>query len=111
MSPDPDADDFYDDVTDEVSGSGYTAGGMAITGADISYDSGTKTVTLTCDNISWSAASLTGVRVAVVYNHTPGSDATRGLICYQLSDSDLGSFGGTFDITIPGTGLATITRA
>jgi len=84
---------------------------MALTGLAITYDAGTKTIKLDCDDVSWSAASLTGVRVAVVYNHTPGSNATRGLICYQLSDSDLGSFGGTFDITIPGTGLATITRS
>lgn len=36
--PDVDTHQYYDDVTDEISGTGYTAGGKTLTGKTITQD-------------------------------------------------------------------------
>jgi hypothetical protein len=53
----------------EVTGTGYTAGGEAVTGATISTDVQTGTVYVNFDNVSWPGASFTA-RGALIYNVT-----------------------------------------
>ena len=106
--PDQDIHDYKDDVTNEVVGTGYTATGVALTGKTITYTGATNKVTLDCDDVVWTTATITA-RVAVFYDATPASDATRPLICYQLSDSDVVSTAGTFTVQINASGLIEIT--
>lgn len=58
--------------TDEVSGTGYTAGGVLLTGMIISADTQTGTVYVTFDNASWPGASFTA-RGGLIYNATQGN--------------------------------------
>jgi hypothetical protein len=109
--PNQDTHDYKDDLSNEIAGSGYTAGGQNLSGKTISYNAGTKKITLDCDDLSWAASSLSAVRVVVFYDDTPGTDATKPLLCYQVSDIDVGSAGGTFDVIIAAAGLAQITVA
>ena len=56
-------------TTNEVVGTGYTAGGESVTGATISVDTQTNTVYVDFDNVSWAGASFTA-RGALIYNVT-----------------------------------------
>lgn len=59
-------------VTNEVTGTGYTAGGVAVTGATISTDTQTGTVYVNFADVSWPGASFTA-RGALIYNVTQGN--------------------------------------
>lgn len=51
----------------EITGTGYTAGGELVTGATISTDTQTGTVYVNFDNVSWPGANFTA-RGALIYN-------------------------------------------
>lgn len=57
-------------VTNEVSGGGYSAGGVTLTGATISTDG--TTVYVDFDDAVWSPASFTA-RGALIYNFSKGN--------------------------------------
>lgn len=54
-------------TTNEVTGTGYTAGGVVVTGAVLSTDTQTGTVYVNFNNVSWPGASFTA-RGALIYN-------------------------------------------
>ena len=56
-------------TANEVTGTGYTAGGEAVTGATISTDVQTGTVYVNFDNVSWPGANFVA-RGALIYNVT-----------------------------------------
>jgi hypothetical protein len=51
----------------EVTGTGYTAGGVQVTGATISTDTTNNIVYVNFNNVSWPGASFTA-RGALIYN-------------------------------------------
>lgn len=59
----------YTGTTNEVTGTGYSAGGELVTGATISTDVRTGTVYVNFDNVSWPGANFTA-RGALIYNVT-----------------------------------------
>lgn len=107
-TPDQDAHRYKSDVTSEITGPGYTAGGLALTSVVVSYTGGTNTLMVDAADSQWTGATFTA-RVAVVYDSTPGSDSTRPLIGYILFDADISVTGSTFTITWDSAGIATIT--
>lgn len=107
-TPDQDAHDYFNDVTNEVSGTGYTAGGAALANKTVTYTGGTNKFMLDADDVSWTTATITA-RTAVVYDASPASDATRPLICYQQSDGDISSTAGTFTVQWHASGIVEIT--
>lgn len=56
-------------TTNEVTGTGYTAGGVAVTGATLSTDTQTGTVYVDFANVSWPGAHFIA-RGALIYNVT-----------------------------------------
>jgi hypothetical protein len=56
-------------TVNEISGTGYTAGGELVTGATVSVDVQSGTVYVDFDDVSWSGASFTA-RGALIYNVT-----------------------------------------
>lgn len=107
-TPNQDTHDYKDDVTNEVSGTGYTAGGAAITTPTVTYTGATNIFMLDGDDVSWTTSTITA-RTAVVYDRTPATDATRPLVCYQQSDVDIISSGGTFLVQWNASGIVSIT--
>ncbi|KKN00107.1 hypothetical protein LCGC14_1141050, partial [marine sediment metagenome] len=98
--PDQDTHDYYDDTvagTNEVVGTGYTANGALLASKTVTYTAGTNKHVLDAADATWPASTITA-RVAVVYDRTPATDATRPLICYQLSTADISSTSGTFTV-------------
>ena len=80
-TPNQDTHDYKDDVTNEVSGTGYSAGGVTLTTPVMAYTGGTNTWNFDADDAVWTTATFTA-RNAVMYDSTPGSDATRPLLSY-----------------------------
>lgn len=78
-TPNQDTHDYKDDVTNEVAGGGYPAGGATLSSPTVTYDSGTNRLILDGADVTFTSAPQS--RFAVVYDSTPGSDATRPLLC------------------------------
>jgi len=92
----------------EVAGTGYTAGGKALTGVTVNYAS--DTLTLNADDVSWTGSTITAY-YAVVYDATPGSAATNPLISYVNFGGPESDTNGTFQITWAAGGIATINHS
>jgi len=69
---------FADVVANEVSGTGYTAGGNALANKVISYNAATNVTSVSADPTSWASLTAT-CRYAVIYR-VGGSNATSNLI-------------------------------
>lgn len=109
-TPDQDVHDYKNDVTNEVSGTGYTAGGVSLTGKTVTYTAGTNIWMFDANDAVWTTATITA-RTAVVYDNTPATDATRPLIGYQQESADIVSTAGTFTVQWAAGGLVSITVA
>ena len=110
-TPDQDAHNYLDDVVaNEVSGTGYTAGGNTLANKTNAYNSATNVIVLDADDTTWSSSTITA-RYAVIYDATPATNATRPLIGYVDFGSDQSSSNGNFTITWDATGIVRITVA
>lgn len=107
-TPDQDNHHYFSDITNEVSGTGYTAGGATMTTSAVTYTGATNTTALPASNVSWTASTITA-RYAIIYDATPATNATRPLIGYVDFGADVISTGGTFQITWDPSGVATFT--
>lgn len=102
--PDQDVHDFRDDVTNEVVGAGYTAGGVALTGVSVSYDAGTNEARLTWTDPSWASATITA-RTAVIYKSRGGAASADELVAYCTESADVSSTNATFTVDLTTTVL------
>lgn len=109
-TPDQDAHDFFNDITNEVSGTGYTAGGAALGSPTFSYTGGSNTFAWDAADVSWSSSTITA-RYAIIYDSTPGSSSTNPLVAYVDFGADVSTTAGTFTITWDSAGIFTITVA
>jgi hypothetical protein len=110
-TPNQDTHDYLDDVVaNEVSGTGYTAGGATLASKTLTYDGANNVTVLDAADVTWSASSITA-RYAVIYDATPGTNATRPLIGYVDFGSDQSSTAGDFTITWDSTGIVRLTVA
>ena len=109
-TPDQDTHQNKSSVTNEASGTGYTAGGAALATPTVNYTAGTNTLVLDAADTAWTGSTITA-RYAVIYNSTPGTDATRPLIAYVDFGADVSTTAGTFTITWDAAGLVTLTAA
>ena len=106
-TPDQDVHDYFDDVTNEVSGTGYTAGGATLASKTKAYDAGTNVMKLDAADVTWASSSITA-RYAIVYVST-GTASTSALICYVDFGADVTSTNGDFTITWSADGIAKVT--
>jgi hypothetical protein len=109
-TPDQDTHAYKSSVTNEVTGTGYTAGGATISAPSMSYTAGTNTLKLDGGDVSWTTSTITA-RYAVIYDDTPATAATKPLIAYVDFGADVTSTSGTFSITWDAAGIATVTVA
>lgn len=109
-TPNQDTHRYKSDVTNEITGTGYTAGGATLTSVVAAYATGTNTFSLDAADTTWSASTLTA-RYAVIYDSSPGSDATRPLLGYIDFGADVSTLAAPFTITWNAAGIFTITVA
>lgn len=88
------------DVTNEVTGTGYTSGGTATT-VTVTKDTTNDRIDIDFADVSFSSATITAAG-AVIYK-TTGTASTDNLVAYLDFGGDVTSTNGTFtvDITSP----------
>lgn len=89
--------------SNEVSGTGYDAGGKTLTG----YVSGlsTSTAYITFSDPSWANSTITA-RGCLIYN---SSKTNKAVACFDFG-SDVVSVSGTFTIDLPAAGATALIR-
>lgn len=97
-TPDKDAHDFRNDVTNEVTGTGYTAGGAAATVTVSAIDTANDRVEIQLGAASWTTATITA-RGAVYYKSRGGASSADELVAYIDFGSDIVATAGTFSLT------------
>lgn len=102
-TPDIDTHDFFNDVTNEINGTNYTAGGWTLTASAPIYDTATDQVRLDATDVSQASATFTA-RKAAIYKST-GTSSTSPLIAYFDFGVDVSPSAGTFTITFDSTGV------
>lgn len=90
------------DVTNEVSGTGYTAGGVT-SACTVTKDTANDKVTLSLAAVSWATSTITA-RGAVYYKSRGGASSADELVAYVDFGGDVTSTGATFSL-----GASTIT--
>ena len=94
----------YSDITNQVTGTGYTAGGQVLAGRTLV---GTNRVTtFDANDSTWGTSTITA-KYAVVYNYGPGSS----LIMCENFGTNYVSSNGSFTITWGANGIFTETVA
>lgn len=110
-TPNQDTHDYWDDVAaNEVSGTGYTAGGLTLAGKTATYDSATNVNILDANDAVWASSTITA-RYAVVYDDSGATNAQKVLVGYVDFGSDQSSTNGNFTVTWDATGIVRITVA
>lgn len=88
-SPDRDANDFFNDATNEVAnGNGYTTGGETLAGKTITYDSASDQVRWDANDVTWTFSAGKTWRYGVMWINTAGASTTDPLYALLTWDSD-----------------------
>ena len=93
---DKDAHENFDDITNEISGTGYTAGGATLANVSTNIDDTNDRGELDADDVTWASSTLTA-RAGVLYYST-GTAATSTLIAYIDFGEDYSSDSSDFVI-------------
>lgn len=110
-TPNQDTHDYWDDVSaNEVTGTGYTAGGQALASKTVTYDAANNVTILDAADAVWSASTITA-RYAVIYDDSGATAAQKALLGYVDFGSDQSSTNGNFTVTWDATGIVRITVA
>jgi hypothetical protein len=84
------------DVTNEASGTGYTAGGVTCA-CTPALNTTAHTMVLTFAAVSWTTSTITA-RGMVIYKSRGGASSADELVGYLDFGSSISSYGGTFSV-------------
>jgi hypothetical protein len=101
-TPNKDTDLKRSAVTNEVSGTGYTAGGVT-SACTVTKDTANDRVTLSFAAVNWATSTITA-RAAVIFKSRGGASSADELVCYVDFGGDVSSSSATFSL-----GSSTIT--
>lgn len=88
------------DITNEVTGTGYTSGGSSCTLTLNSIDNTFNTVSVSFTPPSWASATFTA-RGAVVYKSRGGASSADELVCFIDFGADVSCSNDTFAPSTP----------
>lgn len=92
--------DYRNDVTNEVTGTGYSSGGKAVT-VTVTLDTTNHRYDIDFADTSWTTSTITA-RGCVIYKHRGGASSADELVCAITFGSDISTTGGTFLIDFTG---------
>lgn len=106
-TPDYDAHTTWNDITNEVTGTNYTAGGATLGSTTLTESAGT--VTFDAADTTWSqhASGFTTARYAIVYKSTGTASTSTLVACVDLV-SDKGNVTGDFTLAWDAAGIFTV---
>jgi hypothetical protein len=101
--------EFFDSLTNEVTGTNYTAGGVTLASKTTSIATTVVPCVWDCDDITiaQSGAGFANGRRLAFYKST-GVAGTSALICSFGASADFGNVSGTLTIQIASTGLVRV---
>lgn len=105
-TPDFNAHNFRDDITNEVSGTGYTAGGATLTGTELTVSGGV--LTYDASDVSWSSSTISNAMAAVGYFARGGASSADELVFLSDFVTAASSSNGTFQIQWNASGIFTL---
>ena len=98
--------DTETDITNEVTGTGYTAGGQAFSSPTLVVSGGV--LTFDAADATWTTATISNIRGRVAYDDTPTSPVADPLTVATTFGADYSVTAGTFTITENASGIFTI---
>lgn len=101
---DQDAHTKRSDITNEVSGTGYSAGGASLANKAVTADNTDNEGVFDADDLTWSTATITA-RGAVLYKSRGGASSADELICYIDFGADKSSSAGNFTLQWDSEGI------
>ena len=104
--PNQDTHAFRSSVTGEVSGSGYTAGGMDLGAITVTKDDTNNRALWDAADPVWDPSTITA-RGAVIYKKV-GTAATDRLLMYLDFGADISSTAAAFTVTLNAAGFLAI---
>ena len=95
-------------TSNETSGTGYTAGGVALTGQSVTGSTSATTAYVDWSaDAQWTSASFTA-NGAMIYNTTTdGGSSTTDSVCILAFGGDFTATAGTFTVQFPAPGVST----
>lgn len=105
-APNFDTHNFRDDIAAEVTGTGYSAGGVVITSTELTISSGV--LTYDAADASWAASTISNAMAAVGHYTRGGASSADELIWLADFVSAASSSSGTFTIQWSASGIFTI---
>jgi hypothetical protein len=112
-TPDQDAHVNFSDVTNEVSATGYTAGGQELGTKSLSYATVTNELFFKAGDVKWTVTGSLTARNAVIYKDT-GLATASPLIAYGIfndngSPANVTATDGDFNINWDSNGIVKLT--
>jgi hypothetical protein len=105
-SPNFDTHNFRDDIAAEVTGTNYTAGGVAITSTELTLSSGV--LTYDAADASWASSTIANAMAAVGYFARGGASSADELVFLSDFVNAASSSSGTFTIQWSASGIFTV---
>lgn len=99
-TPNKDTHTKRSDVTNEVTGTGYTAGGKAVT-VTLTKDTANDREDLDFTDLTWTSSTITAA-AAVIYKRRGGASSADELVCYLDFGGNVSTTGGTFTLDFTG---------
>lgn len=110
FTPDQDTHEFKSDVTNEIAGTGYTAGGATLSTKTLGYTAGTNKLKIDADDVSWPNSTFTA-RWGVIYDDTPAAAGDKVLLGYVDFGADKSPSNAEFRINWHANGMLETTAA
>lgn len=104
-TPNFDTHDFFNDLTNEVTGTNWSSGGVALTGTELTISSGVLTYDAT--DVSQATTTIDNARAYVYYTNV-GSTSTDQLMFLINFGADASTVAGTFSIVWNASGIWTL---
>ena len=92
------------DITNEVTGTGYTAGGATLANVTVTQDNTNDLAKFDADDVSWATSTITA-RGAVLYKARGGASSADELVKYFDFGSDQSSVGAAFTVQFNANGI------
>lgn len=102
-TPNRDTHTIKSDVTNEVTGTAYTAGGVTLANKTVTQDDTDDEGVWDADDAVWAASTITA-RAMVIYIDT-GTGSTSYLVCYFDFTTDKSSNNGEFRVAFNAEGI------
>lgn len=96
------------DVTGEVTGTGYTAGGSALANKSVAVDNTNDRAIFDADDVVWATATITA-RGAVLYKSRGGVATADELVAYIDFGADVSSTAADFTLQFNASGILALT--